>query len=121
MLTDFAVLEARDQLLRAVQLTLAGSQKDFPVVEDGRLVGVLRQEDMLRGLHERGPGARVEDCLQRDFQTAALGEMVETVLRRLGECQCRTLPVLDARGQVVGLVTMENVGEFLRIETALRR
>lgn len=121
MLTDFEALAVDDQLLRAVQLTLAGSQKDFPVVVDDRLVGVLRQEDMLRGLHERGPGARVADAMQREFMTAELGEMVETVLKRLGECRCRTLPVLDARDRLVGLVTMENVGEFMRIEAALRR
>lgn len=122
MLTDFDVLAADDQLLRAVQLTLAGSQKDFPVLDDaGRLVGVLRQDDMLRGLHEQGPGARVADSMQREFHTASLGEMVETVLQRLGECRCHTLPVLDVREQVVGLVTMENIGEFMRIEAALRR
>jgi Zn-dependent protease len=122
MLTDFETLVSDDQLIRAVQLTLAGSQKDFPVIaHDGRLVGVLRQEDMLRGLHEQGPGARVSDAMQTEFLTAELGEMVETVLQRLGECQCRTLPVLDVREQLVGLVTMENVGEFMRIEAALRR
>lgn len=121
VMTDFEVLDAQDQLLRAVQLTLAGSQKEFPVLAEGRLVGVLRQEDMLRGLHEQGPGARVADVMQRDYQTAELGEMVQTVLQRLGECQCSTLPVLDVRGQLVGLVSLENIGEFMRIEAALRR
>ncbi len=121
VMTDFEVLDAQDQLLRAVQLTLAGSQKEFPVLAEGRLVGVLRQEDMLRGLHEQGPGARVADVMQRDYQTAELGEMVQTVLQRLGECQCSTLPVLDVRGQLVGLVSLENIGEFMRIEAALRQ
>lgn len=121
MLTEFQTLDAQDQLLRAVQLTLAGSQKDFPVVDAGKLVGVLRQEDMLRGLHEQGPGARVASTMQREFLTANLGEMVESVFRRLGECNCRTLPVTNGRGELVGMVTMENVGEFLRIEAALRR
>jgi len=121
MQTDFDTLAADDQLLRAVQLTLGGSQKDFPVLDEGRLVGVLRQEDMLRGLHETGPGARVREAMQAEFLTAQLGEMVETVFRRLGECNCRTLPVTDVRGQLVGLVTMENMGEFMRIQAALRR
>ena len=48
-------------------------------------------------------------------------EMVESVFRRLGECNCCTLPVTNAIGELVGMVTMENVGEFLRIEAALRR
>ena len=121
MQTDFEVLEADDQMLRAVQLTLDGSQKDFPVMSGGRLVGVLRQEDMLRGLHELGSDAKVSDAMEHNFLTAHVGEMVETVFKRLGECRCRTLPVTDLRGELVGLVTMENMGEFLRIQGAMRR
>jgi Zn-dependent protease/CBS domain-containing protein len=120
MQTDFETLEADDQMLRAVQLTLAGSQKDFPVLSQGQLVGVLRQEDMLRGLHEVGPGARVGDTMQHNFRTAHLGEMVETVFKRLGECNCRSLPVTDLSGRLVGMVTMENLGEFLRIQSAMK-
>jgi Zn-dependent protease len=121
MQTEFETLDADDQMLRAVQLTLAGSQKDFPVLRNGSLVGVLRQEDMLRGLHEVGPGARVGDAMQHNFQTAHLGEMVETVFRRLGECDCRSLPVTDLAGRLVGMVTMENMGEFMRIQAAMKR
>ena len=121
MQTGFQTLERDDQMLRAVQLTLAGSQKDFPVLYNGELVGILRQEDMLRGLHEIGPGARVGEAMQTGFMTAHVGEMVETVFKRLGECRCRTLPVTDYQGRLVGLVTMENMGEFMRIQAAMRR
>ncbi len=121
MMRDFETLEVDDQLLRAVQVTLGSSQRDFPVLEDGRLVGVLRQEDMLRALHDTGPGARVREAMQTDYRTAHLGEMVEAVFQRLGEGNCRTLPVTDLRDQVVGMVTMEHMGEFLRIQAALRR
>ena len=37
MVTDFKTLNENDSLDRAVELTLAGSQKDFPVVDDGRI------------------------------------------------------------------------------------
>ena len=41
MLTDFAVLTPRDMLSRVMGLILAGSQHDFPVVQDERVVGIL--------------------------------------------------------------------------------
>ena len=37
----------------------------------------------------------------------------------LNQGECRTMPVLRD-GQLVGLLTMENVGEFVMIESALR-
>jgi len=121
MQTNFITLDVDDQLLKAVQETLDGSQRDFPVLSNGRLVGVLRQEDMLRGLHEIGPGSAVERVMQDEFMTAHVGEMVETVYQRLGARSCRTMPVTDLSGKLVGLVTMENLGEFLRIQAAMKR
>ena len=48
MVTDFKTLNENDSLDRAVELTLAGSQKDFPVVDNGRIEGILTQNDLLK-------------------------------------------------------------------------
>ena len=45
--------------------------------------------------------------------------MLETAFARLQTCECHTLPVLH-QGRLVGLVTDDNVGEFLMIQSALR-
>jgi hypothetical protein len=45
--------------------------------------------------------------------------MLETVLGRLQGRDCHTIPVLE-RGTLIGLVTMDNVGEFLMIHAAER-
>ncbi len=121
MLRTFATLGADDQLLRAVQLTLGSDQKDFPVLAEGRLVGILRHEDMLRVLQEVGPGARVSQAMVTGAATVDVRETVEAAFQRLATAGGRLLPVTDAGGEVVGLVTMENLGEFLRIQSALRR
>jgi hypothetical protein len=44
--------------------------------------------------------------------------MLETAFMRLQTCQCRTMPVVS-RGELVGLLTMDNIGEFMMIESAL--
>ena len=45
--------------------------------------------------------------------------MLEAAFERFQSCECLTLPVL--RKQVlVGLLTMDNVGEFIEIRTALK-
>jgi hypothetical protein len=57
--------------------------------------------------------------MQREFETVDAAEMLETSFRRLQNCQCHTLPVLR-RGELVGLVTMDNVGEFVAIQAAAK-
>lgn len=118
MLTDFKTLEPHDPLERAVELILAASQQDFPVLAGGALVGVLTRSGLLRALAQEGRSGLVESAMERQFKVVESGEMLEQAFLRLQECQCRTLPVVR-RGRLLGIITMDNVGEFLAIQAAL--
>jgi len=120
MVTDFRTLAPHDQLGRAVDYVLAGFQQDFPVVEEGRVVGVLTRSDLLNALARRGKEVRVGEVMQRDIETGGPWDMLEGVLGRLQRRRCHTLPVVQ-NGQLVGLVTADNLGELLMIEQALRK
>ena len=119
MQTNFETLSPSDRLDRVVSLILAGSQQDFPVVEDGQFVGVLTRDDFIRALSERGQNAPVADVIRRNVPSVDSHEMVESALMRLQESGAKTLPVMH-RGRFVGLVTSENITEFLMIRSALK-
>jgi Zn-dependent protease/CBS domain-containing protein len=119
MLTDFRTLSAGEPLSHAIDLLITGWQLDFPVVEGDHLVGVLTRADLLKALSQKGPQAPVGDVMQREFQVADASEMLEMVFLRLQSCDCHTIPVVY-RGKLVGLVTMDNVGEFVSVQGALR-
>jgi CBS domain-containing protein len=87
-------------------------------VDGGRVVGVLTRGDLLTGLAKQGQLAPVAEVMQRNVCTAEAGEMVESVLARLHEDDCRVLPVTH-QGELVGLLTTENLGEYMMIQTAL--
>jgi Zn-dependent protease/predicted transcriptional regulator len=118
MITEFHTLAPSDRLEKAISLTLAGTQQDFPVTEDGRVVGVLTRNNLIRGLQEKGQEGPVADTMERNFQVVEAGEMLATALTRLQACECHTIPVMRG-GQLVGMVTSENLGEFLMIESAI--
>ncbi len=120
MITDFQALSPTDSLAEAVRVTLTGAQKDFPVVDDAAVVGVLPQKDLLLALAQQGPETPVGQVMHREFETLAPTEMLETALLRLQACRCTTAPVV-AYGRLVGLVTMDNIGEFVAIQGALKR
>ena len=119
MLTDFKTLQTSDSLDRAVELTLAGSQKDFPVVDNGRIEGILTQTDMLKALSARDQHPTVSSAMQKDFVTVDSLEMLETAFTRLKDCNCHTLAV-TFKGKLVGLLTMDNLGEYMRIQAAMK-
>ena len=119
MLTDFQVLSPDDLLSRAIELTMAGSQKEFPVLVDAVMVGVLGQTDLLKGLQARGEQALVGDWMQREIQSADIDEPLEKVLERLQSRQCRLLSVTKT-GRLAGIVDLDNIMELIRIQAALQ-
>jgi Zn-dependent protease/CBS domain-containing protein len=119
MLTDFHALTPTDSLARAIDLILAGSQQDFPVTESGSVVGVLTRADLMRGLAERGSNELVGNIMRREFEVFDPRDMLEVAFARMQTGKAPIAPVM-IQGRLVGLVTAENVGEFLMIQGALR-
>lgn len=118
MITDFRTLSASDTLARAVDLLLSGAQQDFPVLENGAVVGILTRADLLTALARHKQAFPVADVMRRDFQVADASEMIEMAFRRLQSRDCHTIPIVR-RGTLIGLLTMENVGEFLGVQAAI--
>ena len=64
MMTQFATLTPDEHVDAAVETLLRTSQGEFPVVDgNGRPLGVLGRNDLIRALKERGPNARVADAM----------------------------------------------------------
>jgi predicted transcriptional regulator len=118
MMTNFQILNPRDPLGRATQLILEGYQQDFPVVDDGSVVGVLMRADLLAALSQRGQNVPVADVMKRKFEVVDSSDMLEASLARLQGSDIHTMPVYH-NGLLVGMLTTENIGEFLLIQAAL--
>jgi Zn-dependent protease len=118
MQTKFDTLSPNDTLNRVASLVLAGSQQDFPVAEDGQVVGVLTRDDFIKALSQEGQTTPVVRVMRRDLPIVNAYEMIEAALERLQQSGSKTLPVLHL-GHLVGLITSDNISEFLMIRSAL--
>jgi Zn-dependent protease/CBS domain-containing protein len=124
MITDFRSLRADEPLTRAVELLLEGHQQDFPVLgakEGDPPLGILTRRDLLTAL-AHGPRDRtVGEIARRNCGVAHPREYLEDVFQRIEQSQCPALLVVSERGDVVGMVTLENVGELAMVQAALNR
>jgi CBS domain-containing protein len=73
----------------------------------------------MKALSERGQSTPVVEVMRTDITEVDSHEMVEAALMRLQENGSKTLPVMH-NGALVGLVTSENITEYLMIRSALR-
>jgi CBS domain-containing protein len=118
MITELQTIEAEDTLGHATDLLLAGNQHDFPVFEDGRLVGVLTRSDLMNGLTRGGREAKVADYMRTEIGTVEADSWLTAAATELRENALPCLVVLD-HGRFVGMLTSENIGEYLMIRAAL--
>ncbi len=113
MMTNYRTLSPYETLGDATRLLIEGSQQDFPVVLDNRLVGVLTHARLFEVLRERGEWTPVADAMTREFRTVQSDDLLESALAQ-SEPGLNTVPVM--RGdRLVGLLTAENIGELMMI------
>src|ERR1017187_519031 len=117
---DIRTLQPDDTLAMGVEHILSGWQQDFPVVFGNHVLGVLTREDLVKAIAQGGTDKHVRDAMRRDFQILDSHDMLEQAVQVLKRCGCRALPV-EHNGELLGMLTLENVGEFMMIHSAMRR
>jgi Zn-dependent protease len=124
MIRDFRTLRADEPLSRAVELLLDGNQQDFPVLGTGSgdpPLGVLTRADLLSALAAGRMDQRVGAVARTNCGVADPREMLDGVFQRMREAGCPAIPVVEAGGSIVGMLTLENVGEFAMVHAAITR
>jgi Zn-dependent protease len=120
MLGELATLQARDKVADAVALLLKGSQVDFPVLEDGKLRGILTRQQLILALRTRGPEMLVGEATLQPVEPIDAGEPLYRAYEELARQQTGCLPLTRA-GEIVGWVTSENIAELALVRDALSR
>ena len=83
----------------------------IPVLEDGRLVGVFSERDLMTRVVVEGRDPRrvtVGSVMTSEVITASLDERVERCLDKMRSCGCRHLPVV-ADGRVIAMISMRDL------------
>lgn len=118
MIAEFRTLSPRDELSQAVKLVLNGWQQDFPVVDQGRVVGMLLRADMIATLASGEVHASIREAMREDFPVASPMEPLHSVFTRLHAAEAATVPVVE-NSRLVGLITLENMTEYMMVQAAL--
>lgn len=120
MVTEFRTLKESDTLAVAIEDLLAASQHDFPVMDNGQVVGVLPRQDLLTALAREGRDVSVSKVMRRDFNTVEDTAMLGQTFEQMNAASCPLVPVLH-EGKLVGLATLENIGEWIMVQSALKK
>ena len=80
----------------------------LPVVDDGQLVGIVSERDVVRELHERGHdllSVTVGEIMSADVVTCSPRDGAADLARVMTDRRIRHLPVCDEKG-LIGIVSI---------------
>ena len=112
MITDFRTLQHGETIRDAGNLLLTTSQHDFPVMHGDSVVGLLTRSALVRAMLTEGPDGYVAGAMDREFPRVTPDQPLQDVLPQVSAPGACVL-VMDADGRLLGLLTSENVSEFL--------
>jgi len=119
MLVDFRRVGPDETAGTVAQIILQGWQADFPVMYDGKVVGLVTWKDVIAGLNA-GHTVLVSSFMRQQIPSCAPSDSLEEVLERMRESNLPMMPVME-NDHLLGLVTPENTVEFMLIRRALER
>ncbi|TWU26271.1 putative zinc metalloprotease Rip3 [Novipirellula galeiformis] len=120
MVTQFRTVAYDTRLEDVVQELLEGQQQDFPVVNQGKFLGILTRSDLVAALAEGRQDTLVTSIMREGCGTVDERDMLQDTFLRMQQAECSTMPVVrDER--LTGIITLENIGEWMMIQSAIRK
>lgn len=83
-----------------------------PVLEEGKLVGIITDRDICMAAYTQGrplTAIRVQDVMARHVHACRADDTLERAASLMAEARVRRLPVLDGDDRVVGVISMADI------------
>ncbi len=122
MLVNYSRVRDVDTLGDVVKSLLSGSQSEFPVYDSttDRAVGLLTRNILISSLATLGADGLVKDCTIETLGTGQAKRPLIDAIQEMREAGQSCLEVVDDDGHVVGLLTQENLAEFIMVRSAMK-
>ena len=108
MITDFLLLSPAETITEALRRSFHTFQEDFPVVREGKLLGVLTRGKMLEALKEETGEQFVQGLVQPVNGWVSPSDPLREALRRMHAERVSLLPVMED-SRLVGVVTLSGI------------
>ena len=105
-------IETSTPVVEAAQLMKSEDIGSVPILESGRLVGMLTDRDIVVRVVAEGKDAQATsagDIASRDVVTIDPQQELDEALRLMAQHQVRRLPVVEEDGRLVGILAQADV------------
>lgn len=112
IMTTKVTTATRDHTLMDVAIMMRdGDMGSVPIVENGKLVGIVTDRDIvIRSLADgKGATSDISDAMTADVFSVKPDDFVFEAIRIMGDRQVRRIPVADDDGNLIGIISIADV------------
>ena len=112
IMTSSVQTATRDMTLQAAAIMMRdGDMGSIPVVEGGKLVGIVTDRDIVVRSIADGKDANspVGDAMTTEIFSVRPDDFVFEAIRLMGDKQVRRVPVVDQSGALAGIIAMADI------------
>lgn len=120
MTREMAVLSPSDPVSRAIQLIYQTGQDDFPVLEQGHLVGIATRPDLLAAMNTDGPNTPVMTIMDTDVTLVSPHDKLVQACEELVNGASADAALVVEDGHLVGMVSPENINRYLLVQSSIK-
>lgn len=111
MITDIHAISPDQTIGEVLETVCHGFQQDFPVVEEGEVVGLLTKEAIFSALHKHEKSALVRDVMQKDFVSTTEDASLSDIFKKMTTEKLSAIPVMKGK-QLLGMINLEQIGKY---------
>jgi acetoin utilization protein AcuB len=125
MTTDVVSAEPEMPMLEAHKLMRDKNIRRLPVVKDGKVVGIVTRSDVRQAQPSPATSLnvwevnyllaklRLKDIMTKTLRSVQPGDSIKTAATLMHDDQIGALPVIDAAGKLVGIITESDIFSIL--------
>jgi predicted transcriptional regulator len=114
-LKNITLLSPTNSVQEVIDILLAGSEKDFVVLENEKIVGVLTQKAIIE--NAKKPSLLVGAIMDETFRLIDASTAITIVLESIGKEKKDFFPVTE-EGTLIGAIDRTNISEFILLKTS---
>jgi len=113
MTRELITVSPDDSMSRLKEVLRLKRISGTPVLQGGKLVGIISLEDLIKALEKGAIGSTVASNMTKDVQTVFADESIVQAVNKFAQVGFGRLPVVDRQGNLVGMLTQGDVARGL--------
>ncbi len=105
---NFETVSSATPLSVVLERTFHTHQEDYPVIDDGRMEGFITRREVINGMHQQGPQAKVSEVMRRDLPPVGVDTTLDNVQKLMLKYVTKAMPV-ENNGSIAGVVTIDDI------------